>query len=250
MGNCTSTKYCKYRDNKTSLNNNQIIKTNNNQIIKINDNQIIKTNDNQIIKTNDNQIIKTNDNQIIKTNESLYSVNLSDILSFDLNNSNETYISNDSNELKCQIKSSDRFYNKIIFIVKSSGSNKINKYFTKLNIIDKENNIVLGIWNNPNKTNTMGNQGICVGYHDKIYQLLFAIYHQCLECVVLNFENGIKLRVFNDKKLNNIKYELTYNKIEYINILDNDIIKKYRKIDDNSEDIDLIYKFLIDTKNI
>ena len=68
-------------------------------------------------------------NQIIKTNESLYSVNLSDILSFDLNNSNETYISNDSNELKCQIKSSDRFYNKIIFIVKSSGSNKINKYF-------------------------------------------------------------------------------------------------------------------------
>ena len=125
---------------------------------------------------------------------------------------------------------------------KSLSFSKIKKIFTSYNILDYENNIILGIWDNPSKLSNLGNQGIWIGGHDKIYELVFGLI--CLDTIVLNFENNIKLKIY---KINSsdIFIELTYeNKNQHIKQLDNTVIKNLQKINNKSDDIDLIFLIL------
>ena len=48
----------------------------------------------------------------------------------------------------------------------------VKKIFKSFNVLDTYKNIIIGIWDNPNKLNTLGNQGIWIGDHDIIYELV------------------------------------------------------------------------------
>lgn len=113
----------------------------------------------------------------------------------------------------------------------------INK-FIKYNIIDKQNNIIVGIYRNSSeKSNIIINQGIYIGKYNKIYQIKFAILHNIKnKYIELFFENNIKLVLikYNKSKIKMFLYT-SENKIDkFINI------NKYKKINNNSEYIDLI----------
>lgn len=131
----------------------------------------------------------------------------------------------------------------------SSHSCKYQKYFDDFNIIDNKNNIVLGIWNNPNKSNTLGNQGIWIGNQEKIFQLTFAVYHKCLNYIMFIFEDNIRLKIFKHENSNDIRYELKCKSTITNNPIEVNIIKKIKKIDSDSEDIDLIFKLIENIKS-
>jgi hypothetical protein len=128
-----------------------------------------------------------------------------------------------------------------IAIKKPLNFSTVKKMFISYNVLNYEKNIIIGIWNNPNKSNTLGNQGIWIGGHDKIYELTFGML--CANMVVLNFQNSIKLKIYKNKS-NNITFELTENKKDYIKQLDDDIKKNLKKINNDSEDIDLIFNLV------
>ena len=117
----------------------------------------------------------------------------------------------------------------------------IKNLFISHNLLDHEKNIIIGIWNNPNKLNVLGNQGILINNHQKIYELIYGII-SC-DMVVLIFENNIKLVIYKDK-LGILFLELTENKINYKKQISDDIIKKLIKINNSSPDLDLIFSLL------
>lgn len=121
-------------------------------------------------------------------------------------------------------------------------NNNIKKIFKSFNILDINKNIIIGIWDNPNKSNTMGNQGIWIGNNDEIYELIFGI--NCNDVVILYFKNNIILEItkINDSFL--LKLKKKNDIVEYSTNISNDIIKKLNKINNNSADIDLIFNII------
>jgi hypothetical protein len=115
---------------------------------------------------------------------------------------------------------------------------KVKKMFTSYNILDYEKNIIIGIWDNPNKLSKLGNQGIWIESDNKIYELKFGMI--CFNIVVLNFESNIRL-ILKKNKIGEIFLELNGNNIEYNKRLEPDIIKNLHKINNNSIDLDLIF---------
>jgi len=141
-------------------------------------------------------------------------------------NINKFDLLKEQNSLKEQISS------------KKIDSSKIKKIFISYNILDYEKNIIIGIWDNSNKSNTLGNQGIWIGGHDKIFGLIFGII--CIDIVILYFENNIELKIYKNNS-SDLFFELTENKNNYIKQINNNIKKKLKKINNNSQDIDLIF---------
>lgn len=125
-------------------------------------------------------------------------------------------------------------------------SSKVKNKFIKYNILDK--NIIIGIWDNPNKTNTLGNQGIWIGNNqkdkEKIYSLIIGIYYKNLNLITFNFEDNIELQITkqnNKLKLNLIGKDLDNNTNKYTTEISNEIKKNFKKIDLNSYEIDMIF---------
>ena len=124
-------------------------------------------------------------------------------------------------------------------------SNKVLNGFTSkflnYNILDKEYNIIIGIYKD---SNTMIYQGICVGHYDnEISKIRFGIFHRYADLIVeLFFENNIKLVL--SKNNNNIKIVLTKNNYKIEKYIDINLIKNFTPINSNSEYIDLIFKII------
>lgn len=126
-------------------------------------------------------------------------------------------------------------------------SNVSNKFINS-NIIDKQYNIEIGIYtnslektNSPEKSNTLINQGICI--NNQIYKIKFGIMHKYdTKIVELYFENCIKLIFIKDNK--KIKMIFTFGDKKIEKYIEPNIIKQYKKINNNSEYIDLIYELL------
>jgi hypothetical protein len=119
----------------------------------------------------------------------------------------------------------------------------VKKKFKSYNILDTNKNIIIGIWDNPDKSNILGNQGIWIGNNDKIYELIFGI--NCNNTVILYFKNSIVLKISNANGL--VTLELKNNKdnlMEYSTNITRDIIKKLNKINNNSPDLDLIFNVI------
>lgn len=126
--------------------------------------------------------------------------------------------------------------------------NNAKSHFLNSNLIDKEYNIIIGIYVNSNKhlkLNTMINQGIYIGSDNKINKIKLGIiqYYYDKKMVELYFENNIKI-VFIREEKNKIKMILNYDKSRIEKYIDIDIIKQYKLINNNSEFIDLIYKLI------
>jgi hypothetical protein len=122
---------------------------------------------------------------------------------------------------------------------------KINlKNFLFHNIIDNENNIIIGIYKNSKKSNTISSECICIG--NNINKLKFGMFHNfnIHKIVELYFENNIKVKFIQESN-NEIKLILDDNeniKIEkYIN---KNIIKNLKPINNNSEYLDLIFNII------
>lgn len=135
------------------------------------------------------------------------------------------------------------------FLKKSNSLSEIKKKFINSIILDNDKNIVIGIWNNPNKLNTLGNQGIWIGdnnemYQDKIYELTFGMSSLSYDLVVLYFENGIKLKFYKDINDNKLYLILTHPNYEYKKELAQDIIKNIQKINKDSPDLYLIFSLI------
>jgi hypothetical protein len=127
-------------------------------------------------------------------------------------------------------------------------SNNLTNKFIKYNIIDKEYNIIIGIYSNNNQTvksNTMINQGICIGYNNnnEINKIRFGMIHRKIKIVELYFENNIKLFLIQEKNngINKIKIILTLDNFVITKYIDTDIIKELKLINNNSDYIDLIH---------
>lgn len=123
--------------------------------------------------------------------------------------------------------------------------------FLKSNVVDKENNVIIGIYSNTNQykqSNTLINQGICIGNNNQINKIKFGIIHRNINYVELYFENDIKL-IYTLEPKNKMKMELTFNnnKIEKYISLDS-IKQQYKLINDNSEYIDLVYDLSMTNK--
>jgi hypothetical protein len=114
--------------------------------------------------------------------------------------------------------------------------------FLNYYILDKEYNIIIGIYKD---SNTMINQGICVGhYNNEISKIRFGIFHRYADFLVeLFFENNIKL-VLSKNKDNNIKIVLTKNNYKIEKYIDINLIKNIIPMNSNSEYIDLIFKII------
>jgi len=115
--------------------------------------------------------------------------------------------------------------------------------FISSNIIDEDNNIIIGIWNNPNKSNTMGNQGICIGNSDEIYELKFACRLLYSNLVELIFDKKIKL-VFYKYSTNKLIFQLKNDNNSFKKEISINTLNKLKKINNLSEDIDLIFDLL------
>ena len=128
--------------------------------------------------------------------------------------------------------------------------NSITNKFIKYNVIDKEHNIVIGIYSDYNKSiksNTMINQGICIGYNNNlIHKIKFGIIHREMNIIELYFENNIKLVFIQEKneKENKIKIILTVNDLTVKKYIDLKVIEKIKLINNNSEYIDLLFDLL------
>lgn len=114
-----------------------------------------------------------------------------------------------------------------------------SKYkFEKYIIIDKKNNLIVGIWLNP-KTKLL-QQGIKIG-SSSISVLKYSI-KIADESVIYNFDNNIRLTL--KKKNGVVDYELITSKKIIFDNVDTNRLKKYNKIDENSNDIDYILSFI------
>ena len=123
--------------------------------------------------------------------------------------------------------------------------------FISYNIIDKKYGIIVGTYlNNNEKSNTSINQGICMGYNNnKINKIIFGIMHRhCTEIVELYFENNIKLIICKETN-NRFKMILTFNGTNIEKYIEYDTIKNYKKINTNSEYINLLYDLMNKEKN-
>jgi hypothetical protein len=130
-------------------------------------------------------------------------------------------------------------------IGKNAVLKELENNFLNYNIIDKKYNIIIGTYfntNESNKSNTMINQGICIGYNNnKINKIKFCIIHRYgNKMVELYFENDIKLIIIRENN-NQIKMLLTFNGSCIEKYIDYDIIKQFKIINNNSEYIDLIH---------
>jgi hypothetical protein len=113
---------------------------------------------------------------------------------------------------------------------KSHSLSEIKKKFIESIILDKDKQIIIGIWNNPNKLNTLGNQGIWIGnnndiYENKIYQLTFGMSNISHDYVILYFENKIKLKFYKNSTDNKLYFVLMQFNQEYNRELTQDILK-------------------------
>lgn len=121
---------------------------------------------------------------------------------------------------------------------------ELKNNFLNYNIIDKKYNIIIGTYFNTNqskKSNTMINQGICIGYNNnEINKIKFGIIHRNMNYVELYFENDIKLIICREND-NQIKMLLSFNGSNIEKYIDCDIIKQYKPFNNNSEYIDLVY---------
>lgn len=116
--------------------------------------------------------------------------------------------------------------------------NNIKNKFISCNVLDDK--IILGVWNNSNKLNNLDYQGIWIGDNNNIiYKLTFGLTNS-IDIVILNFENNIKLKIYNDAN-NNVYLILTHNNIRYFKKLNYDILNNIKYINNNSPDLDLIY---------
>lgn len=138
-------------------------------------------------------------------------------------------------------------YEEIIFQQKQShlkrklSFSKVKKIFTSYNILDNDINIVIGVWDNPTRTSELGHQGIWISGYDEICELTFGI--MCSNLIVLNFKNNITLKIIKDSSFE-LTLKLTCGKNEYETKISNDVKKYYKKINDKSPDIDLIYNLI------
>ncbi len=121
--------------------------------------------------------------------------------------------------------------------------NDLSRQFLDCYVLDKEYNIIIGIYSN---SNTMINQGICIGYNNNIInKVKLGIVHRYSPKIVeLFFENNIKLMLTKNMENENIKLTLFYNKNKIEKDIDINIFKKYKLINNNSEYIDLIFKII------
>ena len=127
----------------------------------------------------------------------------------------------------------------------------ITNQFLDYNIIDKDYNIIIGIYYDTNiskksKKSMLIYQGIYIGYNNnKISKIILGmIHHQYNNKIVeLYFENNIKIIFIHENK-NKIKMILYYETYKIEKYIVSDIIKQYKIIDNNSEYIDLIYNLL------
>lgn len=123
--------------------------------------------------------------------------------------------------------------------------------FLNYNIIDKKYGIIVGTYLDGNeKSNTLISQGICIGYNNnKINKVVFGIIHRHGNGMVeLYFENNIKLIITKESN-NQLKMTLTFNGSNIEKYIENDIIKNYKTINDNSEYINLLHDLMNKEKN-
>ena len=132
--------------------------------------------------------------------------------------------------------------NKTNKVYKIVSIKNVKKVFKSFNVLDTNKNIIIGIWDNPNKSNTLGNQGIWIGDHDRIYELILGI--ACCELVILYFKNNIVLKIINNNDSFILELKNKDNIINYSTNISEDIIKKLNKINNNSLDLDLIFNII------
>ena len=118
----------------------------------------------------------------------------------------------------------------------------VKKIFKSFNVLDTNKNIIIGIWDNPNKSNKLGNQGIWIENHDIIYELVFGI--TCNGTVILYFKNNIVLKISKNNTSFLLELKNKNNIVEYSTDISQDIIKKLNKINNDSLDIDLIFNII------
>lgn len=96
---------------------------------------------------------------------------------------------------------------------------------------------------NPNKSNTLGNQGIWIGNHNNIYELVFGM--RSVDTVILHFEKSIMLKITKTKSSEYL-LELSDRSelINYSKIINKNILTNLKKINDNSLDLDLILNII------
>lgn len=131
--------------------------------------------------------------------------------------------------------------------------NNVSNKFLKYNILDKKHNIIIGIYSDIDenkKSNTLINQGICIGYNNnKIHKIKFGIIHLLNNKIIeLYFENDIKL-IFIKENNNKIKMLISFSDLKIEKYMDLNITKKHKLINNNSEYIDLIYDLINNEKN-
>lgn len=150
---------------------------------------------------------------------------------------NCTQIFNSTNYNKGKINNSKSKTNNNI------SASKVKKIFKSYNVLDTDINIIVGTWDNPNKSNTLGNQGIWIENYDHIHELIFGI--KSTDTVILNFDKNITLKI-TKTKLSEYLLELTdkSESIYYSTNIKKNILGNLKKINDNSPDLDLILSIL------
>ena len=118
-----------------------------------------------------------------------------------------------------------------------------NYKFIKNIMIDKELNIILGIYYN--KLDKKINQGIYSDfYKNNINEIKYVIKQKGVLKIFYNFNNGIRLSFEKDNITNNIIMKYKDNNFEFNKIIEPNVYNKWEPINDNSEEIDMLF-FLI-----
>lgn len=127
--------------------------------------------------------------------------------------------------------------------IRSNTILNLSSQFIDCYILDKQYNIIIGIYSN---SNTMINQGICIGYNNNtINKIKFGIIHRhCNKVLELFFEDNIKLILTKINNCENIKLTLIYSNNKIEKNIDSNLIKKFKLINNNSEYIDMIFKII------
>jgi len=113
--------------------------------------------------------------------------------------------------------------------------------FLHYRTLDKENNIIIGIINDTNN-NSIERFGISI--NNKIYRLKFVMLLGG-SVLVYDFEDRVRLTFsYSDKKKNlPINMELSGPNYNIVKNINNKIINKYKKINYNTDEIDMIHTF-------
>lgn len=119
--------------------------------------------------------------------------------------------------------------------------NQFKNYY----ILDDKYPIILGIYQNTNSI-TMLYQGICIGNNNIVNKIVFGIFHNNTEKILnLFFENNISLTLKNNITYGDkIKLTLKHNNSIYEKFINVNLIKELKLIENNSEDINLIFKII------